>query len=398
MPRKKAVATFDQPVAIEAPWNGILRASFDQNLFNSKLTLVGRAVATKPTIPVLVNVLLQADASRQEITLTGFDISLCIKATLSANVEKTGSILLPYKLLHDIVGRLDGNLTLEVSNELQTRITASGGHYNIKGMDVIEYPELSEFSKNNEFVLPADALKEGLAGTLFATSDDESKQLLTGVHLKMVDGLIEFAATDGHRLALVTKTFEGKAVDLDLTVPSKALQEVSRMIGMLKSKTPDVQIAFNHTLVRFICEDHEITSRLIEGQYPNYRQLMPRAFATRMNCDKKQLLAILDRIAIVAEFKNKVVKLRIDPVAQKVTIFAEAADVGDGKETMTAQITGPDTLEIAFNVKYAIDAIRVVNSSEVALNINTAISPATFTELGASSYTCLVMPVQVKDQ
>jgi DNA polymerase-3 subunit beta len=393
-----------------------------QSDLSTNLSLVNRAVPSRPTHPVLANVLLTADAQTQQVSLTAFDLSLGIRTGFPARVETDGEITLPARLLNDIVSRLpEGEIVLEdESGEVPFRatITSISGRYQVRGMGAEEFPELPVVEKGEAVFLPAEALTEGLRGSLFATSADETKQVLTGVHLRVqmvstpdqdFNCSLEFAATDGHRLAVVefkslvavVPTQHGSSLEatgdvpqLEVTLPAKALRELERMLGMRSSSEP-LAMHFDSGQVVFEWENQRLTSRTLEGQYPAYRQLIPRQFERQITLDRRQLLSALERIAVLADQKNNIVKFSIDSVDQEIDLSVEAQDVGSGRESLQAQISG-ESIDIAFNVKYLMEGLKALPSPDIQMQINTATSPAVLTPLGSLKMTYLIMPVQIR--
>jgi DNA polymerase III subunit beta len=379
-----------------------------QNIFSTNLSLVSRAVSARPTHPVLANVLLVADVETQQVKLSAFDLSLGIQTSFSADVETGGKLTLPAKLLNDIVSRLpDGDITLDDGAEegavsessVLTILSSTSGRYQVRGMGAEDFPELPVVENGEVAQLPVEAFIEGLHGSLFAASSDETKQVLTGVHLSLQAEGLEFAATDGHRLAVVeTIAAEGAPVNdaalaLKVTIPAKALQELAKMLD--KQTGAIVTVQFDQSQVVFEWTDQRLTSRLLEGQYPNYRQLVPKQFARQLTVERRLLLSALERIAVLADQKNNIVKLSINSGAQEIALSVDAQDVGSGREVFPAQITG-ENLEVAFNVKYLMDGLKVITTSEVQMQLNTATSPTVLSPLGGMKMTYLVMPVQVR--
>jgi DNA polymerase III subunit beta len=406
-----------------------------QSDLNTNLSLVSRAVPSRPTHPVLGNVLLAADTQTQQVRLTAFDLSLGIQTSFAAQVEESGEITIPAKLLNDIVSRLpEGEITLEdtlgttassakevVDNGASSTsgassessivtLTSASGRYQVRAMDSGEFPALPQVEAGVAIHLPVEALFEGLRGSLFATSSDETKQVLTGVHLTMQEDSLEFAATDGHRLAVVQTTNQNVTNDatpseesrqgadttsaLEVTLPARALRELERMLAM-RQPTDTVALHFEQGQIIFHSEDHRLTTRTLEGQYPAYRQLIPRQFQRQITIERRQLLSAVERIAVLADQKNNVVKFSIDSINQQLSLSVEAQDVGSGQESMSAQISG-DSVDIAFNVKYLIDGLKALPTSDIQLQINTANSPVILTPLGGRKMIYLVMPVQLR--
>jgi len=376
----------------------------NQSDLNTHLSLVSRAVPSRPNQPILANILVTADAGLQRISLAAFDLTLGIQSSFAAQVETSGAITLPAKLLTDIVSRLssDSPITLE-ETEPGNAVTllASSGKYQVRGIGPDEFPELPLAQAGEAIHLPTEALMEGLRGTLFATSSDETKQVLTGVHLKVAPENLEFAATDGHRLAVVeTPSQDAEATmaappeAFEVTVPGRALRDLERIISAGASSEP-LALYFDQGQTVFQWGDQYLTSRTLDGQYPNYGQLIPKSFNRQLTLDRRLFLSSLERVAVLADQKNSVVKLTLDSAGQKVMLSADAQDVGSGQESMPAQVTGED-LEIAFNVRYLMDGLKALNAGEIQMQLNTATSPVVVTPLGALKMTYLVMPVQVR--
>ncbi|MEH2403136.1 DNA polymerase III subunit beta [Nostoc sp.] len=380
-----------------------------QSDLSTNLSLVSRAVPSRPTHPVLANVLLQADAQTNQVSLTAFDLSLGIRTSFNAEVWQGGAIALPAKLLVDITSRLpEGEITLDDESALTgatsggegliVTLTPKSGHYQVRAMGPEEFPELPVIENTEVIHLTTTALIEGLRGSLFATSADETKQVLTGVHLTVKQDTLEFAATDGHRLAVVETSNErplGGTSQLEVTVPARALRELQRMLAHSASSDEPVALYFDQGQVVFSWQNQRLTSRTLEGQYPAYRQLIPRQFERQITIERRQFVSTLERIAVLADQKNNIVKVSIDSEAQEITLSCEAQDVGSGRESMSAQISG-ENIEIAFNIKYLMEGLKELPSSEIQMHLNQSLTPVIFTPLGDLKMTYLAMPVQLR--
>ena len=378
-----------------------------QSELNAALQLVSRAVATRPTHPVLANVLLTADAGSNRLSLTGFDLNLGIQTSLAASVETSGAITLPARLLGEIVSRLasDSPITLatEESGE-QVQLTSLSGSYQMRGLPADDYPELPMVESGMTLKLQPAGLVQALKGTLFASSSDEAKQLLTGVHLRFNDKALEAAATDGHRLAVLqvddalqdsANSNDDAAEGFAVTLPARSLREVERLMAGWRSDDP-VSLFCDRGQVVFLAADQMVTSRTLEGTYPNYGQLIPDGFNRTLALDRRGLIAALERIAVLADQHNNVVKFSSQPDEGVVHISADAQDVGSGSESLPASLTG-DAIQIAFNVRYVLDGLKAMGSDRVVLHCNAPTTPAVLKPEGdAEAFTYLVMPVQIR--
>ncbi len=375
-----------------------------QSELSSSLSLVSRAVASRPTHPVLANVLLTADAGTGRLSLTGFDLNLGIQTSLPASVEASGAITLPARLLGEIVSRLasDSPITLAAAEGAeQVELTSLSGSYQMRGMPAEDFPDLPLVQSGQPIRLEAEALVKGLRATLFASSGDEAKQLLTGVHLRLdADGL-ECAATDGHRLAVLRLAHGHPASEADpagepfaVTVPARSLRELERLLSGRHSEEP-LALFCDRGQVVFLWADQVLTSRSLDGTYPNYRQLIPESFNRTIQLDRRNLIAALERVAVLADQHNNVVKLSTEVGNGQLLIQADVQDVGSGSEALAAQIEG-EPIQIAFNVRYLLDGLKAMAADQVVLHCNAPTTPAVLRPAEDGAFTYLVMPVQIR--
>ena len=375
-----------------------------QSELSASLQLVSRAVAGRPTHPVLANVLLTADAGTGRLSLTGFDLNLGIQTSIPAGVEASGAITLPARLFGEIVSRLstDSPITLScVEGTEQVELTSRSGSYQMRGMPAEDFPDLPLLQTGAPIRLESEALIKGLRATLFASSGDDAKQLLTGVHLQLDANGLECAATDGHRLA-VLRLDHGEVSDAPdapvepfaVTVPARSLRELERLLSGRQSQEP-LSLFWDRGQVVFLWADQVLTSRSLDGTYPNYRQLIPDGFSRAITVERRALIAALERIAVLADQHNNVVKLSADPASGQLQISADAQDVGSGSEVLAAQIDG-EPIEIAFNVRYLLDGLKAMAVDQVTLRCNAATTPAVLSPRHEENFTYLVMPVQIR--
>ena len=365
-----------------------------QTDLNSKLSLLSRVVPSNPTHPVLANVLLTAQPER--LGLTVFDLSLGIQVWIAADVEEIGALTLPARFLNDIVSRLPScQMEIETDNTA-VQLTYDSGHYQMQGLLAEEFPGLPSLDEIPAVDLPTDIFLEGLQATLFAASTDDSKQILTGLHLNMSESGFEFATTDGHRLAIANFPDLVSSDPMTMTMPAKALRELERMLGRVGA---EVSLKFDTNQAIFELSGEQgtecLSCRLLEGQYPAYPQLMPKQFERQVTVDRQLLLSSVERIAVLAARKNNIIRLKLNSGEQQVALSAEAPELGMGEEKLPAQISGED-LDIAFNVKYLSDGLKAMSSQEVQLQLNSATMPAVLSPLSGRQITYLIMPIQIR--
>jgi DNA polymerase-3 subunit beta len=384
-----------------------------QSDLNANLSLVSRGVPSRPTHPILANILLTVDADTQTVSLTGFDLSLGIRATMAAEIIEAGNLTLPAKLLGDIVSRLpQGEITIatatEDDEEILTTIESASGSFQIRAMAATEYPELPIIDEGQTLSLPVAVFGDGLKGALFASSADETKQILTGVHIRTSGSndapaeSLEFAATDGHRLAVVQTSLEAQEevsgenlANFALTIPARALRELEKMLSS-KEDSDMVSLQFDETQIIFDLGDRRLTSRKLEGSYPAYEQLIPNKFSRTLAVDRKRLIGGLELVSVLADQKNNLVKFTLDSDKGQLSLAVDAKDVGKAREVMPAEITG-ESIEIAFNVKYLMDGLKALAAQEIKIHLNESTQPVIFTPLGGLKMTYLVMPVQIRE-
>ena len=377
------------------------------------IAFVSRAVSTRPNVPILSNILLEADPAAGTLALTAFDMNLGIRSQFEVQVIEGGRTTLPARLLKDIVSKLpNAELTLSQPDpDTPATIACLTGEYQIRGAHASDFPELPEIS-GKIVELEVEDLLRGIGSTLFAASGDETKQVLTGVHVKSIPSGLEFAATDGHRLSTIqvlgddTDGEDSDGVDslpsaapndspsLEFTIPARTLKELESVLS--SQAVPQLNLQFDRSQVMVTLPDITITSRLLDGQYPNYGQLMPSQFERRLTVERRELIAALERMAVFAEQKNNILKFKVSTDDQTLEIEAEAPDVGGGQESLPVQFSG-ENIDIAFNVKYLLDALRVFNSAEIRLQMNGQTQPAVMEPLGVERVRYLVMPVQIRN-
>lgn len=363
-----------------------------QNALSSRLSLLSRVAPTNPSHPILANILL--NAADDYLSLTVFDLSLGMQVWLPATVKVPGTITVSAKLFNEMVSRLP-NQDIEITaEETQVILDYGSGHYQMQGITAEEFPALPSLEEVASLALTAATLRDGLQNSLFAASSDESKQVLTGLHVSFKPDGLEFAATDGHRLAVAAAIQDIPSTLSPITIPAKSLRELERLLSKQES---DLTMRCDTSQVVFeIPGEACLTSRLLEGQYPNYTQLLPRQFERQVTVERALLVAALERVAVLAAQKNNVVKIILNTEKQQLELSAEAPQLGSGQELIPAQISG-ESLEVAFNVKYVLDGLKVMGATEVQLQLNGPTTPAILTPLGGMKLTYLVMPIQIRN-
>ncbi len=379
----------------------------NQNEFNYAIQLVSKAVASRPTHPILANLLLTADQGTNKISLTGFDLNLGIQTSFDATVNKSGAITLPSKLLSEIVNKLpsENPVSLDVDESSDNILIKSDrGSFNIKGIPSDDYPSLPFVESGTSLNIDPSSFLKALKLTIFASSSDDSKQLLTGVNFTFNLKYLESAATDGHRLAVVLvnnkenfdvkEDFVSNEENLSVTIPTRSLREIEKLVG-LRSAENSIKLFYDKGQVVIISSNQIITTRTLEGSYPNYSQLIPDNFTKIFTFNTKKIIESLERIAVLADQQSSVVKIKLNE-KDLALVSADAQDIGNASEIVPVSFDF-DQFEIAFNVRYLLEGLKVISSENVIFKCNLPTTPAVLVpDNNINSFTYLVMPVQVR--
>ena len=380
-----------------------------QSELNNAIQLVSRAVASRPTHPILSNLLVTADEVTNKISLTGFDLNLGIQTSFDATVSQSGAITIPSRLLSEIVSKLPNESPVSLTvEELSDNILLKSdrGSFNIKGIPSDDYPKLPFVESGTSLEIDPISFLQALKMTIFSSSNDESKQLLTGVNFKFKKSILESAATDGHRLAVIlnndqdlnlqdnSEDLKESEFNLSVTIPTRSLREIEKLVSF-KSHENSIKLFYDKGQVVFISSNQIITTRTLEGTYPNYSQLIPDSFSKVFKFNKNSFIESLERIAVLADQQSSVVKINLND-DNYASISADAQDIGNAEELLPVTFSG-EKLEIAFNVKYLLEGLRVISSENVLLKCNLSTTPAVLVpDDNITSFTYLVMPVQVR--
>lgn len=355
------------------------------------LQAVQNIVSTRTTLPVLSNVLIRAEENRLSLTATDLDVT--ISSAVEAEVERPGAVTLPAKKLFGIVRELPTpRIEIEVDDKHRAEITAGAAFYKMHGLAAEEFPALPKFEESRRIILPQDKLKSLLRKTSFASSTDESRFVLNGIFVTLKEHTITLVATDGRRLALaeeevdVPPSSQGECI-----VPSKAINELNRLL----STQGDVEVKLTDNQVAFTLQGEKefgtlIISKLIDGTYPNYRQVIPAETKQRITLAREELLQALRRAELMTSEKSNSVKLSFGN--NRVEITANTPEVGEARETIAVNYSGPD-IAIAFNPIYMMDPLKNLDGDEVYLELIDELSPGLIKINGPFLY--VLMPMRM---
>ena len=355
------------------------------------LQAVQNIVSTRTTLPILSNVLLRAEGDKLELTATDLDVT--ITCAVEAKVKKAGASTVPVKKLFGIVRELTNTeIDLQVDEKHVCSIQSGSSFYKINGLSADEFPPPPRFKDDKKVVLPQETVKAMMRKTSFAISTDESRYVLNGIYISLKDHKMTMVATDGRRLALVDEEVDvTEASQGEFIVPAKAVGELNRLLvdkGEIEIKYAENQASFN------LKDDKGssvlIVTKLIEGNYPNYRQVIPAETKERIPLVREEFLHALRRAEIMTSEKSNSVKLNFGK--NRLEITANSPEVGEAKETLAVNYKGPE-MAIAFNPKYMIDPLNALVNDEVFLELIDELSPGVLKINGPFLY--VVMPMRL---
>lgn len=376
-----------------------MKFSINRQVFLKTLTDVQRAISSKTTIPILTG--LKMVLSNDGLTLTGSNTDISIETTLLAadeknqlTIQETGAIVLP-RIFNDVVKKLPETImTIEVTENFQTVIKSGQSEFKINGLDANTYPPLPEIQAQKPLQLPADILKQIINQTVFAVSNQESRPILTGVHLTLKDKQLLAVATDSHRLAQrqIAVSVDDD-MQVDVTIPGKSLMELARSIA---DDTENIEIRIAENQVLFTADALAFYTRLLEGNYPDTTRLIPTESTTSIEFEATQLLAAIERASLLShESRNNVVRLTLDDAKKTAVIYGNSPDVGNVEEAINFEKMTGDALEISFNPDYLKDALRSLGPTNIIVDFTSALRPFTIkpTE-DQTTYIQLITPVR----
>jgi DNA polymerase-3 subunit beta len=355
------------------------------------LQSVQNVVSTRTTLPILSNVLLRADANRLEMTATDLDVT--ITCSVEATVKKPGATTMPVKKLFGIVRELaNPEIELETDDKNVTSLRSGSSFFKIRGLGAEEFPPPPKFKEDKKVVLPQEKIRGMLRKTSFAISTDESRYVLNGIYMMLKEHKLTMVATDGRRLALVDEEVDvSEKSQGEFIVPAKAVNELNRLL----QDKGEVDIRYTDNQAAFALKDDKgfsvlIVTKLIEGSYPNYRQVIPGETKERIALAREEFMHALRRAEIMTSDKQNSVKLNF--TKNNLAITANSPDVGEARESLAINYKGKE-MAIAFNPSYVIDPLNALTTDEVFLELIDELSPGVLKINGPFLY--VVMPMRL---
>jgi len=357
----------------------------------SGLQAVQNVVSSRTTLPILSNVLVRAEKDRVEFTATDLDVT--VACSVEAKVKKPGATTVPVKKLFGIVRELNGNeIDIETDDKNITSIRSGPSYYKIHGLSADEFPPMPKFKDDKKVSLQQENVKAMMKKTSFAVSTDESRYVLNGIFFSLKDNKMTLVATDGRRLALVDEEVDiSEKSSGEFIVPAKAVNELNRLL----QEKGDIEIKYGENQASFALKDDKgfsvlVISKLIEGNYPNYKQVIPAEAKERIALVREEFLQALRRAEIMTSEKANSVKMTFGK--NQLAITANSPEVGEARETLAVNYKGKE-IAIAFNPRYLIEALTALAEDEVFFELIDELSPGVVKINGPFLY--VVMPMRL---
>ncbi len=373
-----------------------MKFKINRDHFSNGLAQVLNVVGSKAAMPILSNVLIEAE--KDYISLSTTNLDLGIRCKIKAEIKEPGSVTLPVKRLATIVRELPNvEVTVEGSASHQVKITSGGSHFKIMGLGADDFPKLPDTGDDKTFALEQSELAGMLGNVAYAQSTDETRYILNGVYFNFREGKLALVATDGRRLALVSKEMEVPAANTGaIILPAKTVAELLRLLG----KGDKLTISFNERRAAFQIETNKdnsgltdaiyLFSKVVEGNYPNYQQVIPKETHQRIKLDRENFLQCVHRAALVTSEKSNSVRIKL--TSNLLEITASSPDFGEAHESIAIDYSGTE-LQVAFNPQFVMDPLRALTKDEVYFELKDEVSPGVFKTL--ESFVCVIMPVRL---
>jgi DNA polymerase III subunit beta len=352
----------------------------------AKLGIVSRAVSTRTTVLVLGGILLRAENG--ELQLAATDMELSLRTSLEARIDGEGAVVVPGKLLSDLARLLPAE-DVQIEHRAEegvVRIECGSASYRLHTYNVEDFPRLPDVEALGVFAVDKDALLDTVARVSRSASRDESRPVLTGILARFEGGKLVMAATDSYRLSVKETPLEGAAPELEAIIPARALTEVSRVAAAAET----LELGVHENQVVFVADGVTLTTRRIDGQFPNYRQLIPEAYEHTVALSRGETLDVIRRVSVMVQ-RNSPLRLRF--AEGELTVSAQTQDVGEAKETLPVGYTG-EPMEIGFNADYLREGFESVTGADVQLKLISPLRPAVI-QGDAEDFTYLVMPIRL---
>ncbi len=362
--------------------------------FLKGLQRIQGVVEKKNTMPILSNMLLTAEGNSIEIIATDLEIGL--RGRYSAEVEKPGAVAVSAKKMYEIVRELPAeDVSIKVEDNNWVKIISGRSQFKLVGLPKDEYPALPDVAEEGMIVIDGDTLRDMIKKTLYSVGENDARYVLNGLFVQMTQakgGLtIRMVGTDGHRLSMIDRVIDAKHKDESIIIPKKAMMELRRLLEEDAPKA-ELRIGFSKNHALFKRDGLVMVSKLIDGNYPNYMQVVPAKSTKKVSVSKEVMTHAVKRVSILSKEKTNAVKLQLEK--DRLVLSTNNPEVGEASEEVAVDYQGEE-IAIGFNSRYLMDVLTAMDRASIALELSDPLSPCLITEEGDELYKCVVMPMRV---
>lgn len=375
-----------------------LSFSADRDALYQAISHVQRATAARPVQPILSNVYLEAQSSGV-LVLAATDMDFSVRTEMPALVTGEGAVTVSAKKLSEILSKLPSGQTVSIAlkpDDNLVHVQCGSSAFDIRTMAAEDFPSIPLVNEAPSIQVDLASMVQAISQTAFAAASYETNNILGGVFFKLTPGMLEMAATDGSRLARALEATSSslQGDEISAVIPVRAISEVVKLLSGSVTEGQTVGLNIAQGLISFRTDSVYVVSRLLDGQYPQYQKLIPTENTIVAYANRKELISSLERAAVMANERTHVVKMSFD--GSELTLAANTPDLGDSKDTLSVEFNGIEPLQIAFNYKFLLDALKVMSTDDIKMETNGPLAPTLFSARDQNNTLCLVMPVQVK--
>lgn len=369
-----------------------MKFSCDKNTLSEVVSNVQKSVSTRSNVPVLEGILIEANTDGT-LKLFGNDLDLAMESQMTAAVTEPGSVVINARFFGDVIRKLEDNVFyFQADQDCNIQMKCGTAEFSVMGISSHEFPEIAPVEEKDSFSIPDKVLKNMIKNTIYAVCLDENKVALTGSLFEIEDGVLSVVSVDGYRLALRKETLEAPCKDQSFIIPSKVLNEVMKI---LKDSDHEVKIGISENKVQFQIENYKLISRLLEGEFLNYKQILPTQSKLKVFANVKKMSDCMERAALMIANESTKYPVRLSVKTDKIHVSCVSRF---GKMMDTAEaITKGDDLEIGFNYRYLLDALKACECETVVMEFSTPHSPCIIKPEKGDQFIYLVLPVKMKD-
>lgn len=359
-----------------------------RELLMDAINIVQKAVSTKNKVTLLDGILLEAD---EILKMTGNDLEIGIICEVSADIREKGSVVINSKMFGDIIRRMpDSEIMIELTYNYDVLIECENSHFKIKGNTSDDYPMLPTVEVEKSFKITQKVARDMIRQTIFAVGEDENREILTGSLIESNGNELIFVSIDGYRMAIRKKNYDVEATNFKVVVPGKTLNEISKI---LQPEDDEIEIFSSSNQILFKIDNCVVMSRLLEGEYLNYKSIIPVEYETKIRLNTKELLSSIERASLISNDEKKYpIKFNI---SDDSLIISSNTEIGNVRDEITVDAEGKNMI-VGFNPRYFIEALRVIDDEVIDIYFNSDIGPCTIKPIDTEEYAYMILPVRIK--